>query len=175
MEFVIATAEHLDRMCDITDQAKRQLRGLDVNQWQNGYPCRETWVQDIADGCTYLAMEDGSVQGIFAYKEGPDPSYAVIDGAWLTGDDARYAALHRVCVADESKGKGVAGAMFQYAFDLACRANMASVRIDTHPENVPMRRALEKAGFRYCGEIRLAEGAEQGDLRIAFEKELACA
>lgn len=172
MEFVVATAEYLDRMCDITDQAKRQLRGLGVNQWQNGYPCRETWVQDVADGCTYLAMEDDSVQGIFAYKEGPDPSYAVIDGAWLTGDDGRYAALHRVCVADESKGRGVAGAMFQHAFGLARRANMGSVRIDTHPQNAPMRRALEKAGFEYCGEIRLAEGAEQGDLRIAFEKEL---
>lgn len=179
MEFIVATGEHVGRMCEITEQAKRQLRGLGIDQWQKGYPSRAVWEQDVADGCTYLALDKGAVQGVFAFKADPDPSYAVIDGAWLTSNDngtsAGYASLHRVCVADESKGKGVAGALFSFAFDLARAQGLESVRIDTHPGNLPMRRAIEKAGFRFCGEIRLAEGPEQGDIRIAFEKTLACA
>lgn len=86
--------------------------------------------------------------------------------------DGSYASLHRVCVADESKGKGVAGALFAYAFELARELTLPSVRIDTHPGNLPMRRAMEKAGFLPCGEIRLADGPEAGDLRVAFEKVL---
>lgn len=168
MEFKIATQPYLDRMCEITAQAKRQLRSLGIDQWQKGYPSRAVWQHDIDDGCTYLAIENGAVAGLFAFQVTPDPSYSRIDGAWLTAGD-RYASLHRVCVADESKGRGVVGCLFAYGFDLARRQGMASVRIDTHPGNIPMRHALKKAGFQPCGAIVLAEGAEAGDDRIAFE------
>ena len=170
MEFIIATGEHLDRMCEITRQAKRQLHELGISQWQKGYPSREVWEQDIEEGCTYLALDRGEVAGVFAYKIAPDSAYETIDGQWLTGGP--YASLHRVCVADESKGKGVAGALFAHAFELTSERGLPSVRIDTHPGNLPMRRAMEKAGFRPCGEIRLVDGPEKGDLRVAFEKVL---
>ena len=78
--------------------------------------------------------------------------------------------MHRVCVSDKCKGQGVAGKMFAKAFGLAAEHGLPSVRIDTHPENIPMQRALKKAGFEYCGEIHLKGGAEDGALRIAFEK-----
>ena len=168
MEFIKAGMEYIDRMCEITEDAKRQLRGLGLDQWQKGYPSREVWIQDAKDGCTYLAVEEGEIQGIFAFQDTPDPSYDEIDGAWLT--DGPYASLHRVCVAEGSKGKGVAGKMFAYGFELAARAGFDSVRIDTHPGNLPMQRALAKAGFVPCGQIRLKGGCEDGDLRIAFEK-----
>lgn len=168
MEFIKASYEHIDRMCEITEQAKRQLRGLGLDQWQKGYPSREVWTQDAKDGCTYLAVEDNEILGIFAFQTTPDPSYAVIDGEWLT--DREYASMHRVCVADACKGKGVAGQMFAHGFAMAKELGFPSVRIDTHPGNIPMQRALAKAGFTACGNIHLVGGCEDGDLRIAFEK-----
>lgn len=168
MEFKVASMEYIERMCEITEQAKRQLRELGLDQWQKGYPSREVWLQDIQDGCTYLAIEDGEVQGIFAFQTTPDPSYQEIDGAWLT--DGAYASMHRVCVADGCKGKGVAGQMFEKGFSLAGELGFPAVRIDTHPGNLPMQKALGKAGFRPCGQIHLSGGCEDGDLRIAFEK-----
>ena len=74
MEFIIASSEHLDRMCEITEQAKRQLRNLGLDQWQKGYPCRKVWQKDIEEGCTYLAVEDDKILGMFAIKKTPDPS-----------------------------------------------------------------------------------------------------
>ena len=47
MEFIVASLEHIDRMCEITDQAKRQLKDLGLDQWQQGYPSREVWLTDI--------------------------------------------------------------------------------------------------------------------------------
>lgn len=170
MEFRTASMEYIDRMCEITEDAKRQLRGMGLDQWQKGYPSREVWLKDIQDGCTYLAVDDGEVQGIFAFQTTPDPSYEEIDGVWLT--DGAYASMHRVCVADGCKGKGVAGQMFAKGFELAREMGFPAVRIDTHPENFPMQRALAKAGFRPCGQIHLVGGCEDGDLRIAFEKVL---
>ena len=168
MEFVVASFEHIDRMCEITEQAKRQLRDLGLDQWQKGYPSREVWTEDARKGCTYLAMENEEILGIFAFQTTPDASYNVIDGSWLT--DGSYASKHRVCVADGCKGKGVAGRMFDCGFRMALELGFASVRIDTHPGNLPMQRALAKSGFVCCGRIRLVGGSEDGDLRIAFEK-----
>lgn len=168
MEFILARKEHLEDMCRITDQAKSQLRGMGVDQWQKGYPCREIWEDDIEKQVAWLAVEEGKVLGVFTFLTAPDPSYAEIDGAWLA--DIPYASMHRVCVSDDSKGRGVAGEMFRHGFDMAKELGFGSVRIDTHPENMPMQRALGKAGFVPCGTIILKGGSEDGDGRIAFEK-----
>lgn len=170
MEFLQASHRHLDRICCITDQAKRQLHDLGLSQWQNGYPSRQVWEADIDEHRAYIAVERDIVIGVFAFQTAPDASYAVIDGHWQT--DGAYASMHRVCVADGCKGRGVAGKMFAFGAHMAYELGFPSIRIDTHPGNVPMRKALAKAGFQMCGEVRLAEGCEKGDLRVAFEKVL---
>ena len=168
MEFILAKETHLEAMCRITQQAKQQLKNLGLSQWQKGYPSREVWMDDIANKMAWLAVEGDAVLGVFAFQTTPDPSYAVIDGAWLT--DTPYASMHRVCVSDSIKGTGVAGKLFQHGFSLAKELGFASLRIDTHPGNIPMQRALTKAGFLLCGNITLVGGSEDGDGRIAFEK-----
>ena len=61
MEFIPASKQYLDALCQITDEAKAQLKGLGIDQWQKGYPCREVWERDIAVGCTWLAVENGTL------------------------------------------------------------------------------------------------------------------
>ena len=168
MKFILAQQEHLDTMCRITEQAKAQLKTLELDQWQKGYPSRTVWEADIAQQTAWLAVENESILGVFAFQTTPDPSYTIIEGKWLT--DTPYASMHRVCVSDHSKGKGVAGAMFNYGFEMARTLGYRSMRIDTHPGNLPMQRALEKAGFLPCGNITLVGGCEDGDLRVAFER-----
>ncbi len=168
MEFIIAKEEHIDEMMKITEDAKSQLKNLGLDQWQKGYPSREVWENDAKAGCTYLAVEDEKILGIFAFQTTPDASYYKIDGAWKSNGE--YASMHRVCVADDAKGKGVAGKMFAHGFALAKKLGFPAMRIDTHPGNIPMQRALLKSGFEVCGEILLVGGCEDGDLRIAFEK-----
>ena len=167
MEFILAQKEHLEEMCRITAEAKAQLRRLGLDQWQKGYPSREIWEEDIRNQMAWLAVEEGKVLGVFAFQTTPDVSYGEIDGKWLT--DGAYASMHRVCVAKGCKGKGVAGRMFNYGFGLAKKAGFDSVRIDTHPGNLPMQHALKKAGFEMCGEIHLVGGCEYGAVRIGFE------
>lgn len=168
MEFRIAREKDLERMCEITAQAKAGLKNLGLDQWQKGYPSREIWENDIKNQCTYVAEEDGIILGIFAFQTTPDISYYEIEGEWISAGP--YAAMHRVCVAEEAKGKGVVGKMFAHGFRMAETLGFSSVRIDTHPGNIPMQRALGKAGFERCGEIHLAGGPEKGALRIGFEK-----
>jgi ribosomal protein S18 acetylase RimI-like enzyme len=167
MEFKLAQTEHLEEICRITAEAKAQLKRLELDQWQKGYPSREVWESDIQKQAAWVAVENGQVVGAFAFQTTPDASYAEIDGTWLS--DAPYASMHRVCVSDASKGKGVAGKLFAHGLHMAKNLGLSSMRMDTHPGNQPMQTALKKAGFLPCGTIILKGGCEDGDPRIAYE------
>ncbi len=167
MEFVLAKNEHIDELCVITDDAKVQLKNLGTDQWQYGYPCREVWEDDVKKGLTFVAVEEGKVCGAFAFIETEEESYKKIDGKWLT--DTPYVSLHRVCVSNDVKGKGVAGKMFSFAMNKAKEMGYKSVRIDTHPGNFPMQKAIGKSNFQKCGSIYLVGGMEDGAERFAYE------
>ena len=168
MDFIVVKTEYLDQLCEITEQAKAQLKKLGVDQWQKGYPNKEVWESDIKEGCSWIAVENGCVLGAFMLLTVDEPSYYKIDGKWLT--DLPYASLHRVCVSDAAKGTGVAGKLFEHGCKLAKEKGFSSIRIDTHPKNKPMLRAIEKFGFIKCGNIIIKGGSEDGDPRFAFEK-----
>lgn len=170
MEIVVATPGHIDAMTAITDAAVVDMAARGLDQWQCGYPCRATWEADVAEGAAYVALDEGRVVGVFRYGTEPEAAYDTLEGSWLASGP--YATVHRCAVDPVCRGRGVMGALFTFACERAAADGMASVRVDTHADNAPMRRATEKAGFTYCGPIVLTEGVEAGAPRIAFEKVL---
>lgn len=160
---------------DILADGRVALGALGIDQWQGGYPHREAVEGDVARGDSYVVVdEDGSIVATAMVGFGGERDYDRIErGSWLTGglsDDPCYAVVHRVAVSASCKGRGAASYLLACAEDLARGHGSASVRIDTHPGNMPMRSLLAKRGFRECGTIFIghAEGATPD--RIAYEK-----
>lgn len=170
MEIVVAGPEHVDAMDAITGQAKGNMAAMGIDQWQAGYPDRAVWEADVAAGGAYVALDEGRVVGMFRYCTDPEEAYEGLVGSWLTSGP--YATIHRCAVDANLRGRGIIGEIFAFACEKAAADGMVSVRIDTHADNAPMRRAVEKAGFSFCGDITLLDGAEAGAPRIAFEKVL---
>ena len=161
----------LDRIMEIVGSAQRFLASQGLDQWQSGYPSRAEFERDIERGWCWVFEDEGEIVSVMAIVPEDDPSYAVIDGAWLT-PGGNYTGVHRVAVSEDCRGSGVARQMFALAEDLSLGWGRASLRIDTHPGNRPMQRLLAKCGFARCGSISLASGPEAGHERIAFEKVL---
>jgi len=161
------TADDLDAIVPILEEARRTIAALGIDQWQDGYPNREVIEEDIRLGQSHVLVKNGAVIGTFALITCGDPTYDVIEnGHWTTGDDNRnYNAVHRVAIAVASRGSGASTEMIRFAADLTRTAGKTSVRIDTHEGNRVMRRMLEKHGFVHCGTIYLANG----DPRVAYE------
>ena len=172
MEFRQSQTEDLDQIVRIAEDAKAFLRANGVSQWQRGsYPDRALFASDIENGIGYVMADGGRVCAVCAVTFGDEPSYRhLVKGAWLTGDEAAYATIHRSAVASECRGQGVAGRLFASVCDLAAGRGVGSVRVDTHPDNTAMRSALEKAGFVPCGELILDRCEEAGDPRIGYER-----
>lgn len=127
-------------------------------QWGDTFPPVDMVEEDIREGLNYVVELEGRLQAVFAMIPGEDPTYVHIEGAWL--NDAPYAAVHRV--ASRGEVKGLTGMILDWAME-----RYDNIRIDTHHDNKPMQRALEKAGFTPCGRIWI----EDGTPRIAYHKE----
>ena len=157
---MIRKAEYTDirRALDIYDSARRFMRSRgNAVQWVNGYPSEELLRADVAAGQLYVMEDADGVYAVFAFIIGDDPTYQVIRGAWL--NDKPYCAVHRV--ASRGERPGAAGECLKW-----CLEQCGNVRIDTHDDNIPMQRVLDKAGFTKCGRIWI----EDGTPRVAYQK-----
>lgn len=157
----------LDGIMEVIEQGREYLRSQGIDQWQNGYPNRDSFLADIAEGNSYVLTDGEQIYGVYYLKFGDDPDYSVIeDGAWP--DHEPYAVIHRMGIRAENKGRGYAGIMFAAAAEKAKEKGVFELRIDTHEKNLSMQRAVTKFGFVRCGRVYIGGTAP----RIAFAKRL---
>ena len=154
-----AIMEDIPEIEAIYSAAREYMRqNGNMEQWQGGYPQREIIEGDIQNGNLYKVIDNGETVAVFCYFEGIDPTYdKIYGGRWQNLEP--YGVIHRIAVS--SHRKGVASFCFEYCFS-RCK----NLKIDTHRDNIPMRKSLAKNGFSECGIIYLASGDE----RIAFQK-----
>ncbi|MBE6998719.1 MAG: N-acetyltransferase [Ruminococcaceae bacterium] len=152
-----ATQADLPVIESIYADARAYMRAHgNLSQWSGGYPSRELLLADLSQNQLYV-VEDEAIIGVFVYFFGNDPTYDVIEGAWL--NDRPYGVIHRIAVG--AHRKGVASFVFEH-----CLALCHNLKIDTHADNIPMQKSLLKNGFTHTGIIHLADGAP----REAFQK-----
>ena len=164
-----ADARDLDGIMDIVSQAQSFMKSKGINQWQDGYPNREAFASDMAKGECYVITCREKLAGMFTLSSQPEPGYENIIGAWLCSP---YCTVHRIAVAPEFRGSKAAEEMLLFALELAAGKGAASVRTDTHHDNLSMQRLAKRLGFRHCGTVYLAPGAADNKPRMAFEKPL---
>ena len=141
------------------DGREIMLEGNNFNQWPEGYPFREVIEEDISAGHSYVCTQDGEILAVFHLSTGDDPTYEKIEGAWL--DDKPYGVIHRIARLKSEKAKGTGAFCLEW-----CYEKVKNIRIDTHADNIPMRKLLEKQGYKYCGTIWI----ETGDERMAYQR-----
>ena len=145
-------------MLPVFEAAKAIMRADgNLEQWSApGFPGEDLLLRDIARGGGYV-IEDKGIVAYFALLPSPEPTYCLIEGAWLT--DGPYGVIHRI--ASYPGVHGVFSAIIGFA-----AARYPHLRIDTHRDNHIMQHVIDAAGFTYCGIIWLDDGTE----RLAYER-----
>ncbi len=156
-----ARPEDLDSIMALYGIGRQTMRSTgNLEQWVHGYPYRSMIEEDIRLGRSYVYEEEGVLQAVLALVWGEDPTYKEIDGAWLT-DTVPYGTVHRIATRGEIPGLG--SWCLEWCLDLC-----GTIRIDTHEDNVPMRKTLDRLGYTYCGTILCDDGTP----RRAYQKDL---
>ena len=161
MQIRKATYGDLKKLMEIFEKAKAIMRSCgNLQQWNNGYPAPEIVNADIDNGNCYVLCDKDEIIGTMALIQGPDPTYAYIEGEWP--DQEPYYVIHRI--ATSAPGRNAAKAMLDWAFEHIAPKGFHVIRIDTHADNRIMHHILPKYGFTRCGVIYL----EDGDPRDAY-------
>lgn len=194
MIFRQATLDDFDTVMAIIEDGRAALAKLGIDQWQGGSPNARMVREDMAQGCTMVAVLEeqdcppdgafapGTIAGTLAFVDSGEPDYSrITSGAWLTGSPnspeesqaARiaptYATLHRLATSANATRRGVASFMVHASMDLARERGLKSVRADTHEGNEPMQHTFEKCGMTRCCEIELSSPTEPTKKRIGYE------
>lgn len=172
MQFIFRSAEtgDLAGVLRLIQDARVYLARQGVDQWQDGFPHAEVLAADVARGQSYVMQAaDGRLAATAVLQLAHEPDYDLLQGGvWL--QNGEYACIHRVAVAAAFRGSGIAGRLMAELEAAARRHALPALRVDTHPDNLPMQKLLQKSGFTHCGTIfLLRDGAE----RLAYEKLLA--
>lgn len=155
------TRNDLEAVLRIYEDGRKYMRANgNTDQWKDGYPHRDTILDDIEKEVSFVVTDENEeIIAVFAFIEGPDITYnKIYNGEWP--DDKHYYVIHRIAVSRHRKGV----ASFVYE---ECLKKHPVLRIDTHKDNIPMQNSLKKNGFVYCGIIHLLSGDE----RLAYQKE----
>lgn len=158
----------IERLLEIKEQAVLFMKKSNQYvQWNDSYPCRDTYISDLEKKIGYVLVNQSQVEGYFSLSFGVDESYEIVyEGEFKT--QKPYGVIHRLMVSDKLRGKNISEFLIEAAFDI-CRENgISSIRIDTHKDNIPMTKAIISMDFDYAAIIKVADGTE----RMAYERKL---
>lgn len=166
VNFRKATQKDIPIIWDILKDAIARRKSEGSNQWQDGYPNPDTILTDIQKEVGYVLCQSDEIVGYCAVLINDEPEYNNLqDGEWKSTDD--FVVFHRVAIAKNHLGKGLARKMFEFIEDFALKNNIYSIKADTNFDNAAMLHLFKKMGYEYCGEVFF-----RGSPRKAFEKVL---
>ena len=161
MEIRLAFPNEVDAIMQVIEEAKKSLAEAGSTQWQNGYPNADTIIEDIISGQAYVALDEGELLAYAAVTKSPEKAYeAIYDGNW-EGRESEYLVFHRIAVASDVQGQGVAQTFLEGLIE---GFDYLDFRSDTHAENKVMQHIFEKLGFSQVGKVPV-----DGE-RLAYQK-----
>jgi Acetyltransferase (GNAT) family. len=164
--FRTASFDDLESIMEIIDDAKQTLKSRGIDQWQDGYPNRDSIIPDIENQVGTVACINDFIVAYAAIVWSGEPTYNDLrEGQWLSDSD--YVVVHRLCIRKGHTHHGYATGIMRHIEQAAKERNITSFKIDTHADNQQMRNMLQKSGFRYCGIVYYDHGR-----RLAYEKPL---
>lgn len=172
-----STLDDLDSIMGILADGRAYLALQGIEQWQGYYPQKDTVTSDILRGESFLVEdENGRPSGTAVLGfEGEEDYQSIQQGAWLMLSDRKtisYAVIHRVAVRKDTRGTGVSDFLLNELEKVALNRCRKSIRVDTHPRNIAMRKLLENHGYNECGVVWISHAEEFDPRRVAYEKVL---
>ncbi|SPT61501.1 Uncharacterised protein [Aerococcus viridans] len=141
-----------------------------IDQWQNGTISNEDLLDAIMHDQGFV-WEQRDATGIagFCVLDTYDELYeeTLAEGKWTV--EGPYLAIHRVMVSQHLRGRKVSTQMFLDIKKIAVVNHIASLRIDTHPDNVMMQKTLKRNGFVRTGLLYMPSGSP----RYTYEFDLS--
>ncbi len=171
MEIRKVTENEIDSVMEIIEEGRTLLKSTS-KQWQNGYPNRDSLLDDIHNSFLYGAYINDKLVGVEALVHDIfNVDYDEIEGRWVIPYTAKDLVIHRIAVKSEYHHQKVGDALMKYAEQFAKENHIPSIKIDTHRKNIPMQKLCSDNDYHLSGVIYIKR-VEPDPSRLMFEKSI---
>lgn len=128
-----------------------------IHQWNELYPSKNAFENDLKRNELYVKTVDGHIIGGIVISDYMDEEYIPIE--WLT-ETGRNIYIHRLFVHPEYQGQGHAQSLMGFAEEYAENNGFVSIRLDTFSQNKRNQRFYETRGYQKLGDVFFPKQSE---------------
>ena len=150
----LAVISHLDKVKEIAECCASDMINRNIFQWNEKYPSKKIFKEDIESNSLYLAKINQEIVGCIMLTKNKDDVYK--DLKWLSEDNINL-YIHRLAVHPLFQKKGIGRKMMDFAEDYAKSNNYESVRLDTFSKNKRNNIFYENRGYIRLGNVYFPE------------------
>ncbi len=151
-----ATKEDTENVLKHYSTVIDQIKNNEYNPgWEHEvYPREENLIQAIDSDELYVGIRDGKIVSSIIINNIPNEGYENLK--WnVEADDEHVYYIHLVAVNQNYRKQGFAKKMLNYAFDLAQKNSIKSIRLNIHMNNIAIEPVYTKLGFEYIDTIEV--------------------
>ncbi len=153
----LATQNQLDRVKEIAEACAKNMIENNIFQWNDKYPSREIFKEDIKNKSLYVSKIDQKIVGCIMFSSSKDDVYKTVN--WITADEYNL-YIHRLAVHPIFQKRGIARKMMDFAEDFAKSNNYISIRLDTFSQNPRNNKFYKSRGYKKLDDVYFPKQSE---------------
>ena len=150
-----AVTDDLDAIERLAQQAVNEMVSQGIDQWDELYPVREDFEQDIQSGQMSLGILGGEIAVIYTINRECEPEY---ESAEWDSPDKPFCILHRLCVHPVFQNQGIARQTMEHIEREAAAKGVQAIRLDVFSQNPHALKLYQNCGFKKVGTVRWRKG-----------------
>lgn len=148
MEYKLGTLQDLDSICLLIKEAIFEMEKNGIYQWDDIYPAREDFEEDIRNNNLYVVFEKDFLVAFYVISGECDEQYN--NAEWRYEADSAY-ILHRFCVSPKVQNRGIGKKVLQHIEQQIKDMGYKSVRLDAFIQNPFAQRLYRHNGYESRG------------------------
>lgn len=148
MHFRLGTKSDINEICSLVKKAIQLMEQLGIHQWDELYPTKEVFLEDIEKNTLYIVTQNNQIIAIYTINQECDDEYD--DFTWDNPVESAC-ILHRLCVSADVQNNGIGTKVLYHLEEQVKQMGYSSIRLDVFSENPYALRLYEKNGYEKRG------------------------
>ena len=144
MVYRLAKKSDIDDVVKLVKAAIVQMEADGIYQWDDIYPAKEDFINDIEKKSLYLAIVSKKLAAIYVISAESDEAYK--NATWESNDASAY-ILHSFCVSPDYQNKGIGKEVLAHIETQIYEMGYKSIRLDVFTENPYAQKLYRKSGY----------------------------
>lgn len=153
MKIRVANVNDLNSLMAITNRCIDNLNKQGILQWDEIYPSKKDFNDDILEQSLYVLTSADNILGCICINQLEYPGYE--NANWL---GSRFLVVHKIIIDPQNESQGFGKYTMYYAERIARSNEKDSIRLDCFKENLRANQFYLKLGYVVRGETLFRKG-----------------